>query len=111
MSISIRVRAIPPAAEDVGARSLIPEDVDLEAIVHRGEDDCVVDAEGKPAGELARFLDEVDALGPPLELHLDDSSPMYNHTFTGGPLFFSLLANQVLLQVGRHGRTATAMRY
>jgi hypothetical protein len=74
MSISIRVRAIPPAAEDVGARSLIPEDVDLEAIVHRGEDDCVIDAEGKPAGELAPFLDEVDVLGPPLELHLDDAA-------------------------------------
>jgi hypothetical protein len=53
MSISIRVRAIPPAAEDVGAQSLIPEDVDLDAIVLRGEDDCVVDAEVKPDGELA----------------------------------------------------------
>ncbi|KAK1696642.1 hypothetical protein QYE76_013339 [Lolium multiflorum] len=44
--ISIWALAI---TEDVGAQSLIPEDVDLDAIVLRGEDDCVVDAEGRTA--------------------------------------------------------------
>jgi hypothetical protein len=51
--ISIWALAMLSAAEDVGAQSLIPEDVDLDAIVLRGEDDCVVDAEVKPDGELA----------------------------------------------------------
>jgi hypothetical protein len=36
---------MPLAAEDAGARSLLPEDADLEAVVLRGENECVVDAE------------------------------------------------------------------
>jgi hypothetical protein len=42
-----------PVAEVAGAGSVLPEDVDLEAVVLRGEDDHVVDAEVSPGGELA----------------------------------------------------------
>jgi hypothetical protein len=43
--ISKRALAMPPAPEDVVAGSLLPEDADLEAVVLRGENECVVDAE------------------------------------------------------------------
>lgn len=57
---------MPLATENAGAGCLLPEDVDLEAVSLRGEDDRVVDAEQKPVGELAPSLDESDALAFPL---------------------------------------------
>jgi hypothetical protein len=68
--INIRALAMPLAAEDDGAQSLLSEGVNLEAVIPRGEDDPIIDAEAKPGGKLTPGLDETNALGRPLELHL-----------------------------------------
>ena len=46
--ISKRALVVPLAAEDAGAGCLLPEEVDLEAVVLRGEDERVIDVQQNP---------------------------------------------------------------
>jgi hypothetical protein len=67
--ISIRALSILLAALDARIGSHIHVHLDLEAVIGRGEDDCVVDVEVSLTGELAPRLDEADVMARPLELH------------------------------------------
>ena len=65
-----RAIAVPFAAPADLHRGVLPVDLQVEAVVHGGEDERVVHSNLCLLGELAPGLDEADSPSPPLELHL-----------------------------------------
>jgi hypothetical protein len=99
------------AAEDARVGTVLPVHVVLEAVVGRGEDDCVVNLKVSLTGELAPRLDEADALGPPLELHLVlvALTHVQGHLHRRAIVLQLVLLDQELLHVGRHSEVTEVL--